>query len=284
MLLGPRLAVPALLVLPWLLVAAPPAAASEMHPETIAAFDRVVEETDSRFARENQQGAFLWMDGQPEAKRRSLYEELHRGEVVITRVEKQLDGKPFDIPSGMLHHWVGVVFVPGATVKNTLRLLQDYDHHEKTYAPEVIRAKLRKRDGDYFQVYFRFFRKKILTVVLDTEHDAWYQTLGPTRATSRSRTTRINQVENYGKPDERQKPVGEDDGFLWRLYSYWRMEEKDGGTYVQCESLTLTRDIPWLLRPIIGPFVTSIPRESLISSLGNTRRGLLNAMSKASVP
>lgn len=271
-------------ILALLLAPARPVAAAELRTETIQAFDRFIEENDRRFARESQQGPFLWLDGQPEAKRKTLYEELHRGEVVISRLGKQVEDVALEVPGGLLHHWVGVVFVPGVTLRETLRLLQDYDHHDKTYAPEVLSSKLRKRDGDFFQAYLRFLRKKIITVVEDTEHDAWYQTLSPTRATSRSRTTRINQVEHYGKADEHQKPVGEDDGYLWRLYTYWRMEERDGGTFVQCESVTLTREIPFLLRPIIGPFVNSIPRETLTSSLGHTRSALLGQHGNASSP
>ncbi len=278
------LAVFAILVLPLLLAPAWPEAAAELRPETIQAFDRFIEENDRRFARESQQGPFLWMEGQPEAKRKTLYEELHRGEVVVSRLGKHREDEALEVPGGLLHHWVGVVFVPGVTLRETLRLLQDYDHHDKTYAPEVLRSKLRKRDGEFFQAYLRFSRKKLITVVVDTEHDAWYQTLSATRATSRSRTMRINQVVNYGKADEHQKPVGEDDGYLWRLYTYWRMEERDGGTFVQCESVTLTRQIPWILRYIIGPFVNSIPREALTSSLGHTRSALLGQHGNSSSP
>jgi len=273
-----------MIILAVLLAPAGPVAAAELRTETIQAFDRVIEENDRRFARESQQGPFLWMDGQPEAKRKTLYEELHRGEVVISRLGKEADGEAIEVPSGLLHHWVGVVFIPGVTLTEVLRLLQDYDHHDKTYAPEVLQSKLRKRAGEFFQAYLRFLRKKIITVVVDTEHDAWYQTLSATRASSRSRTTRVNQVVNYGKADEHQMPVGEDDGYLWRLYTYWHMEERDGGTFVQCESVTLTRDIPFLLRPIIGPFVNSLPRETLTSSLGHTRSALLGQHGNASSP
>jgi hypothetical protein len=75
-------------------------------------------------------------------------------------------------------------------------------------------------------------------------------------------------------PGEREKPAGRDSGYLWRLNTYWRFLERDGGTYVQCESISLTRGIPLGLAWLIGPFVNSIPRESLEFTLDTTRRAL----------
>jgi hypothetical protein len=118
-------------------------------------------------------------------------------------------------------------------------------------------------------------------VTLDTDHDVHYFEVDATHAYSRSYTTRIQEVANAGKPDEFEKPVGKDSGFLWRLYSYWRFEEKDGGVYVECESVSLTRDIPWIVSPIVKPFVTDIPKESLQMTMGSTRRALLAEIAAA---
>jgi hypothetical protein len=94
------------------------------------------------------------------------------------------------------------------------------------------------------------------------------------RARSRVYSTRIAQVEDPDTSEERELPVGNDGGYLWRLYTYWRFLERDGGTYIQCESISLTRDIPLGLGFIVGPFVTSIPRESLEFTLTTTRKAL----------
>src|SRR5205807_8610257 len=94
-------------------------------------------------------------------------------------------------------------------------------------------------------------------------------------AYSRSVSTRIAEVVDPGQPGEREKPVGHDGGFLWRLNSYWRFVERDGGVFVECESISLTRDIPTGLGWMIGPFVTSIPKESLEHTLGSTRSAAL---------
>lgn len=106
---------------------------------------------------------------------------------------------------------------------------------------------------------------------------ARYITLSPVSAYSTSHSTHIAEVKNAGNPNEREKPVGHDEGFLWALNSFWRMEEKDGGVYVQCEAITLTRDIPAALAWLIKPFVSDVPKESLYTTLNSTRIGLQHA-------
>jgi hypothetical protein len=153
--------------------------------------------------------------------------------------------------------------------------LQDYDHHATYYAPDVERARIEAHDGDHFRVFMRFRRKKILTVVLNTEQEITYYRDSPTRAHSRSSAIRIAEVENAGTPEEQEKTPGNDNGFMWRLETWWRMEERDGGVYVQNEAVSLTRDIPGVLAWMIEPFLTSIPKESLEMTLEATRRGVL---------
>jgi hypothetical protein len=50
------------------------------------------------------------------------------------------------------------------------------------------------------------------------------------------------------------------------------MEERNGGVYVQSEVASLTRDIPTGLGWLVGSFVTSIPKETLLFTLASTRR------------
>jgi hypothetical protein len=82
-------------------------------------------------------------------------------------------------------------------------------------------------------------------------------------------------VEDPGKPSEKQLPQGEDHGFMWRLYSYWRFQERDGGVYVECEAVSLTRNVPAGLGWLIEPIVRHLPKESLESTLGLTRKAVL---------
>jgi hypothetical protein len=264
-----------------LLVSCPAADAADLKPETLAAFNRFAAARDAEFDREVQHDPFLWVDAQPEAKREEYYRELRNQGMVIERLGQTVEGNKYDVPDGMVHHWVGIVFVPGVHVGTVVRLVEDYDHHSKYYGPEVQRSKLISRDDGHFLVYLRFHKKHILSVTVDTWMEAWYRTISPTRVVSRSQITREQEVENDGQPDETLLPEGHDRGFLWRMNTYWKFEEKDGGTYVQCESITLTRDIPLLLKPIIEPFVTSVPRESLVALLNHTRKFALEAAAGA---
>jgi hypothetical protein len=119
----------------------------------------------------------------------------------------------------------------------------------------------------------RLLKKKVVTVVLNTEHDVHYTRIGETRCYSRSRTSRIAEVEDPGGRDERERPLGNDHGFLWRLNSYWRFEQRDGGVYVDCEAISLSRSVPLGLGWMINPMVRALPRESLTNTMRCTRDG-----------
>ena len=266
--MGPRVRVIASALLVQLAV---PAAAAELQLRTVAAFERYVRVTE---ALASQNRSFLWIDGLPDAERRAAIERVRRGELVIERLTTREDGKTIDVPGGLMHHWLGAVFVPRATVDQALALLQNYDEHASIYRPAVARSRILSHDGDLFRVYLRFFMKKVITVVVNSEHEARFSRPSPDRAQSRIYSVRIAEVENPDTPREREKPVGRDGGYLWRLYTYWRFLERDGGTYVQCEAISLTRGIPMGLGWLIGPFVTSIPRESLEFTLEKTRTTL----------
>jgi hypothetical protein len=239
-------------------------------------FDRYVRQTNERDEIELKRGsALLWIDSLPETQRSEAYAALKRGEVQIHQLSTPDNGKPIVCPGGMIHHWVGVVFIPGAKLDDVLAVLEDYDHQSTYYSPDVERSKIESRDGDHFRVFLRFHRHKVITVVLDTEHEVHYFHDAPARAHSRSSAVRIAEVENPGKSYEREKRPGDDGGFLWRMETWWRMEERDGGVYVQSEAASLTRDIPTGLGWLVGPFVTSIPKETLAFTLDATRKAVM---------
>src|SRR6185295_4129303 len=216
-----------------------------LKPATVEAFNLYVQLTDSRSEADLRQGAdLLWIDSLDTQARNDAYAALKRGDVKIKKLETLENGSPIHCPNGLVHHWIAVVFIPRAKLSDVLAVLQDYDHHSDYYAPDVERSKLEQRDANHFRAFLRFRRHKVVTVVLDTEHDVRYFLDTDGRAHSRSSATRIAQVENAGKPDEREKMPGDDDGFLWRMETWWRMVERDGGVYVQSEVVSLTRDIP----------------------------------------
>lgn len=241
---------------------------------TTQAFDRYVALTEAQIQSELISGQFLSIDLLPAQERADASDRLKRGEIIIRRLTTEDSGHKIEVPDGLIHHWLATAFVPGATLEQTLALVQDYDHQHQFYSPDVQHSRLISRHGDDFHVFLRFRRSKVVTVVLDTEHDVHYTRVDPSHAYSRSVSTRISEVADPGKPSEHEFGLGEDHGFLWRLNSYWRFEEADGGVFIECEAVSLTRDIPTGLGWLVGPFVESVPRESLLFTMTATRKAL----------
>jgi len=236
-----------------------------LKPATVQAFEAYVRGVEART--EPRAGThFLWLDGAPERLK-----QARAGEVLA----EPYGGKAeTDVPSGLIHDWVGGVFIPGTTLEKTLALVQDYGNHKNIYKPEVIDSRLVSRQGGNFKIYLRLLKKKVITVVLNTNHDVNYIQVDPNRWRSVSHSTRIAEVSDAGKPGEKELPVGEGQGFLWRLYSYWRFEQRDGGVYVECEAVSLTRNVPTGLGWLIEPIIRNLPRESLANTLRATRDAL----------
>jgi hypothetical protein len=240
------------------------------------AFAKYVRATDHRNSAEFGRGAeFLWIDALSEAERKRVYAALSQGEVQIKQRNSFESKDGFQCPECMIHHWIGLVFIPGAKLGSVLHILEDYNHHADYYAPDVVKSRIESRDGDHFRVFLQFRRQKVITVVLNTQHDITYFHDSASRAHSRSSATHIGEVDNPGKPNEREKPRAADNGFLWGMETWWRMEEKNEGVYVQSEVVSLTRNIPAGLGWMIGPFVTSVPKESLTFTLEATRKAVL---------
>ena len=229
-------------------LACTPLSAAELQPRTAAAFDRYVQAAEAHM----RPASFLWIDGLTEAERQQKRSELEKGLVVMQRLEVKDAGKEIDIPGGLVHHWIGAVFVPGATVDKAVALMQDYNRHADIFKPAITRSAITNRSGDLFHVALRFQMKKIITVVVNTDNEARFTRLGVDRVQSRITSQRIAEVEDPDTPGEQEKPVGQDGGYLWRLYTYWHFLERDGGTYVQCEAISLTRSIPVGFRWLIG--------------------------------
>jgi hypothetical protein len=247
-----------------------------MNSKSSAAFAEYVHATDARNNSELQGSTnLLWIDNLSEGERQRAYAALSRGEVQLEQRSMQTSGREFQCPECMIHHWEGLIFIPEAQIQDVLRVLEDYDRHADYYSPDVVRSHIESRDGERFKVFLRFRRQKVITVVLNTEHDVAYFRDSATRAHSRSSATHIAEVNNPGKRNEREKRREDDNGFLWGLETWWRMEEKDHGVYVQSEVVSLTRNIPTGLGWMIGPFVTAVPKESLTFTLEATRRAVL---------
>jgi hypothetical protein len=273
-----------------LLLFADAGTAADLKPASSAAFDRYVAVVERRIATEvARPETFLWADTLPPARRTEVVDRLRRGEVVTERLRIP---QKIEVPEALIHHWVGTIYIRGAEVGDVVALLKDYDRHATVFSPNVVQshtlehravsARTLEDSGDYFRVFLRFYMKKVVAATLNTEHEAHFVTAGQGRVYSAIHSTRIAEVENAGTPDERELQPGQGHGFMWRLNTYWHFLERDGGTYVQCESLTLSRDVPFGLGWIIKPFVTEIPMESLTFTLQHTRAALTEGV--GSVP
>lgn len=249
------------------------ASADDLKPEALAAYNHYLQLTQGKIDTQLAQATpYLWIDAASQTTHRDdYYAELRKGGVVIEQLETLDNGKPIAAPGALIHHWIGTVFIPGANLAQTLEFMQDYDHKKDYFRPDIQRSKILQHQGDDFLVNLRFYKKKVITVVNDTDHQVHYHVVDATHAWSRSHATRIQEVENPGESNERLDPQGHDRGFLWGMDTYWRFQEKDGGTYVECQSVSLTRDIPTGLGWVVGPFVTSVPRESLTFTLVTAR-------------
>ena len=252
-----------------------PGQAAELKTDTATAFDRYVRSTEAQHAEDLRSGHFLVIDRLPVASRQETYARLHQGQIYIEQLHTKEDARPIPVPNGLVHHWAGLIFMPGATLSQVLAVLQDYDNHKNVYKPDVRRSKLLENNGNEFKVCLQFYRKTIVTVVINADFDVHYTMDGPTRAHSKAYSTRIAEVEDPDKPNEHELPVGNDHGYLWRLDNYWRIEEEDGGTYLQVESVGLSRNIPAIFAWLINPLVRSIPRTVLSNLLNATRRAVV---------
>jgi len=249
-----------------LLVPLPDGITVELGRPTVEAFDAYMRTVEARFDRQTRSDVFLWADTTP-ARR----EQVKQGQVLAEPWAAKGD---IPITDGLIHDWIGAVFVPGATIEKSLPVLEDYNNQKNVYKPEVVDSKLLSGQGDNFVVYLRLLKKQILTVVLDSEHEVHYVRVDRTRWFSKSYSTRIAEVMDPGGSKEHDRPPGKDHGFLWKLNSLWRFEERDGGLWVECEAVSLTRDVPTGLGWLINPIIRNLPRDSLVNTLRATKAAL----------
>ncbi len=237
--------------------------AEEPTTAAIVGFDSYVAQVETRLAAQHRSAnGFL---APADAAR------LRQGELMIEQLTPAT-GK--ELPGALLHDWRGTAFVPRAKAEDFERLMRDFSAYPQHYSPQVVRAKVLAQEGDRYQVTMRVRQKHILTVVMDATYEVRFGQRNVRHGYSVSRSTRIEEIDSPGTPRERVLSPREEHGFLWRMNTYWSYEERDGGLYIQIESVTLTRSIPTGLGWVIGPFIESIPRESLEFTLRATRDAL----------
>jgi hypothetical protein len=241
------------------LLAAPTIYAAKLTPQTAAAFDRYILLTEARM--------------------KTDWKAKVRGGNIRIEAGLTLDnGKKIDVPDGMIQHWVGSMFIPGASIAQVKAVLQDYENYKNFYRPEVIESKQISHQGDEYDVFLRLYKKHVLTVVLNSNYHVRYDTPDPHHMYVISHSTRIAQVKDAGHPDAGEEQVGDDNGFLWQLNAYWRFEQADGGVYAECEAVSLSRDLPPLIGWMIRGFVEKFPKESMQNTLVGTKAAMIGKL------
>ncbi len=230
-----------------------PAFGVEPSAETSHAFDQYISVTEKQL----HDGAFLYSDSHPEVKAAA-----RNGQTIVVQ---QRSGE-VRIQGGLIHDWLGFSFFPGVHIAQVRALMQDYGNYKRIYSPDVIDSKMLKQDGDRFRVFLKLQNKQFITLTYDSEYDVSYIVPAANRLEIISHSSRIQQD-------------GTDQGFLWRLNSYWRFEEADGGVYAECRSVSLSRGIPfgfgWLHEPL-----EKFPRDSMTRTMDATKRATANALAK----
>jgi len=248
------------------LVAIPGWILGEAPATAVSAFNGYVGPVESRLVRQHRSAAGFIV---PVARQDEI--RLRRGELIVEKLTPADGG---EVPGAMLHHWRGTAFAAGAKAADFERLMRNFGAYPQYFSPQVIQTKVSMQQGDHFQVVMRVRQRHVITVVMDTTYEIDFGRLDVHHGYSISRSTRISEIDSSGTGHERALSSKEEHGFLWRLSTYWSYEERDGGVYMQIESVSLTRSIPTGLGWAVGPFVESVPRESLEFTL----RSVCNAL------
>jgi hypothetical protein len=246
----------------------PSTGAATLKPETRAAWDTYLQAANAAMQARLQPGAhFLWLDDEPD-----LAADIRTKGPYIGPVGRHI---PKKVPSGLIHDWLGVGFVPNVKIEDILVIVRDYDRYKDFYHPGVLDSISHGTDGvkDLFSMRLAN-RSVIAKTALDTDCEASYFRVDDRRWYGVSNTTHIQEVDKFGTPAQRTLPEDQGTGLIWRLSSITRLEERDGGVYAELEAIALSRDIPAAFRLFVTPIVRRVSRDSLATSLHQTKVAL----------
>jgi hypothetical protein len=230
-----------------------------LKPAVQTKYEAYVRAAEARIQDEVQSPTYLWSQRSP-----ARWQLVHGGQVVAEPSGKTGD---LDIGSAIIHDWTGGVFIPGVTLSQVVSFLQDYPTHKNYYGPEVTDTRLLSHEGNDWKIHFRVYEVKVVTVVLDVDQTVTYHPVSATRLYTSAAATSIAEVNTKR---------GHDRGYLWRLNTYWRLEERDGGVCVESRSISLSRTPPFGLGWLFNPIISSLPGGSLSRLLIATRKAVLS--------
>ncbi len=238
--------------------------AAQLKEQTVKAWNDYVRAANSRMQeRLRANNHFLWIDEAPDRSRRA-----RAGEILVSEVGAH---NPKRVPSGLIHHWIGAAFLPDTTLDEVFAVVRDYSRYKEFYKPTVIDSKPVSQAGTQDKFSMLLLNKALLRrTALESDYESSYVRVDSRRWYSVAYATRVQEIEDYGQPGERKLPLDEGRGYIWRLYSLSRFEQRDGGVYVELEAIALSRDIPVSFRWIVDPVVRRVSRDSLLTSLRQT--------------
>ena len=232
---------------------------AELKEETLKTWDAYIQTVNSQM-RDHLQGSFLWVDEDPER-----VDRVRAGQILVSSVGHK---NPKPVPSGLIHDWIGAMFIPDARLGDVLSAVRDYSHYKEFYKPTVVDAKLLGTDRGCDKYSMRMVNKETAAeAAFDSEYEACYLQVDDLRWYSNAHTTRVQEIRHYGRPDEQDLPPNQGNGYIWRLFTLGRFEERDGGVYVELEAIALSRDIPVALRWVVDPIVRRVSKNTLLTSL-----------------
>jgi len=243
------------------------ARADELRPETAQVWDGYVAAMRVNMERRLSTDPFLWIDEDRERARR-----VRAGEIVVL---PGMEKNPLEITHALIHHWLGAVFVPQATLDQALSVLNDYDRYAEYFTPDIARAHGLTDGGDEQTFAMVLVAKALgITAAIDTEMDGRVRRIDTTRAFRYFSTRRVQSIEHFGRSDEHMDGIDSGPGYVWRLVMAWRLEERDGGVYVEMETLAMSRGIPRGVRWLIEPTTSELPRKIITHVLESTREAV----------
>ncbi len=238
---------------------------AQLNEETLRAWNAYIQTVDARnHERLSPQHLFLWTDESVARQRR-----VQAGEIAVAPM---IPHNPKQIPSGLIHHWIGSAFLPNIKLSDVFCIVRNYDRYKDYYRPTVISSKRIRQSGTEDQFSMILMDKSLfLKTALDSDYTSSFVQVDARRWYSIASTTRVQEIEDYDQPQERKLPCNEGKGYIWRLYSITRFEQRDGGVYVEVEAVALSRDIPASVRWLVNPIVRRVSKNSLVISLRQTQ-------------
>jgi len=252
--------------------------AAELKKETLKTWDDYIQESNSRMRdRLRPDGQFLWVDELPERSH-----QVRSGKILVSPAGPHI---PKPVASGLIHDWIGASFIPGAKLEDVFSVVRDYDRYKKFYPPSVNDSKALNADGPTNQFSLLLVNKEaVAKTALESEYEACYLQFTEKQWYGVAYSTRVQEIRNFGHASETKLPPDEGTGYIWRIYSVARFEERDGGVYMELEAMALSRDIPAALRWVADPIVRRVSKNALLTSLRQTAEAVRSKEGLATPP